>query len=101
MYTDGNLYTFDIQTIQCQATSFLSQQKQFLLFGMNFVIDGSTNTESLYISSDSANSPFRLATIDIDSPEISIITTYEPIFARAELTGTNDGSIRRYTIYNC
>ena len=93
LYTDGNLYTFDVKTGQCQATRFLSQQNEILLFGMNFVIDESTNTENLYISSDSANPPFRLATINIDSLEIYVITTYESIFARSELTGTNDGRL--------
>jgi hypothetical protein len=93
LYTDGNLYTFDINTAQCQTTSFLSQQEQLLLFGMNFVTDESSDTESLYISSDSANPPFRLATIDVDSLEISIINNYQTIYARAELTGTNDGRL--------
>ena len=93
LYTDGNLYTFNIKTSQCQSTSFLSEQEEPILFGMNFAIDGSSGIEKLFISSVSSNPPFRLATIDPNSLEIDIISYYERIYARAELTGTNDGRL--------
>ncbi len=93
LFTDGNLYTFDIKTAQCQSTSYVSQQEEVILFGMNFVIDGPHNTERLYISSDSSNPPYGLATIDVDTLEISVIGYYDTISARGELTGTNDGRL--------
>lgn len=93
LYTDGNLYTFDTNTALCQETSFLAEQTETTLFGMNFVRDQSSDTERLYITSDSSNPPFRLATIDVDSLEISMISSYESINARAELTSTPDGRL--------
>jgi hypothetical protein len=93
LFTDGNLYTFDIQTAQCQTTSYVSQQEGLILFGMNFIKDDSNNNERLYISSDSSDPPYRLGTIDIDTLEISVVAYYNALSARAELAGTNDGRL--------
>jgi hypothetical protein len=93
LFTDGNLYTFDIQTAQCQTTLYVSQQEGLILFGMNFVKDHSNNNERLYISSDSSDPPYRLGTIDIDTLEISVVAYYNALSARAELAGTNDGRL--------
>ncbi|UJR37534.1 hypothetical protein I4U23_030236 [Adineta vaga] len=93
LFTDGNLYTFDVNTVQCQTTSYVSEQEGLILFGMNFAIDKLTNQEKLYLTSDSSNPPYRLATLDINSLEISIIGYYYDLSARAELTGTNDGRL--------
>ncbi|CAF1050878.1 unnamed protein product [Adineta ricciae] len=94
LFTDGNLYTFDVNTRQCQATSYVSGQEGFILFGMNFINDYSTNTELLYITSDTSNPPFRLATLDITILEISIVSYYNSkISARGELTKTLDGRL--------
>lgn len=93
LYTDGNLYTFDTKTSLCQGTSFQTDEIESTLFGMNFVQDESNDIERLYLTSDSSNSPFRLAIMDVDSLEISIISYYESIDARAELTSTSDGRL--------
>ncbi|CAF4026135.1 unnamed protein product [Adineta steineri] len=93
LFTDGSLYTFNVTNVQCQTTTYVAEQEGLILFGMHFATDGSNNNEKLYLSSDSSNPPFRLATLDIDTLEISIIGYYETISARAELTGTNDGKL--------
>jgi hypothetical protein len=94
LFTDGSLYKFDITTAQCQTTSYVSEQEGgLILFGMNFATDGVNGIERLYISSDSSNPPYRLATLDVDTLEISVIGYYDTISARAELTGTNDGRL--------
>ena len=93
LFTDGNLYTFDVTTAHCQTTSYVPEQEGLILFGMNFASDGLTNSETLYLSSDSSNPPYRLATLDIETLEISIVGYYRGISARAELTGTNDGRL--------
>jgi hypothetical protein len=93
LFTDGNLYTFDIKTAQCQTTSFVSDPDEHSLFGMDFATDGLSDNEILYISSDSSNGPYRLATIDLNTLDISVIGYYDTISARAELTGTNDGKL--------
>lgn len=93
LYTDGNLYKFDTKTGQCEQTSFLAEQPEVTLFGMHFARDESNDNERLYIASDSSNPPFRLATIDVDSLDISIISYYQSIYARAELTTTPDGRL--------
>jgi len=93
LFTDGNLYTFDVKTAQCQPTSYLFDQGGIILFGMDFATDGSDNTERLYISTDSSDPPFRLATIDVNTLEISVIGYYDSVYARGELTSTNDGRL--------
>ncbi len=93
LFTDGNLYTFDIKTAQCQNTSYVVDQDEPILFGMYFVLNGSDNTETLYISGDSSDPPCHLATIDLNTFEISIIGYYQITSARSELTGTNDGRL--------
>lgn len=93
LYTDGNLYRFDTKTSQCEQTSFLAGQSEVTLFGMHFARDDSDDNDRLYITSDSSNPPFRLATIDVDSLDISIINYYQSISARAELTTTSDGRL--------
>ncbi|CAF1538465.1 unnamed protein product [Adineta ricciae] len=94
LFTDGNLYTFDVKTRRCQATSYLSGQEGFVLFGMNFINDYSTNTELLYITSDTSNPPYRLATLDINILEITVVSYYNSkISARGELANTLDGRL--------
>jgi hypothetical protein len=93
LFTDGNLYTFDIKTAQCQNTSYITDPDETILFGMYFAPNGSNNTETLYISGDSSDPPYHLATIDLNTFEISIIGYYQIISARAELTSTNDGRL--------
>lgn len=90
LFTDGSLYTFDTKTALCQATSYLSQQEGLILFGMKFILDKSSNTEKLYISSDSSNLPYRLATIDVATLKVSIIGYYNNIIGRGELTSSYD-----------
>jgi hypothetical protein len=93
LFTDGSLYTFDVKTVQCQTTAYVPDQEGLILFGMNFVSDELTESEALYLSSDSSSPPYRLATLDINTLEISVIGYYYSISARAELTGTNDGRL--------
>lgn len=93
LFTNGNLYTFNTTTALCQITSYKSGQKGLILFGMKFITDKSSNTERLYITSDSSNPPYRLATIDIMTLEISITGYYNNIHGRAELTSTYDGKL--------
>jgi hypothetical protein len=94
LFTDGSLYIFDIETAQCQNTSYVSgQEGGLVLFGIHFARDGSSDTERLYISTDSSDTPYRLGTIDIDTLEVSIIGYYYTMSARGELAGTNDGRL--------
>lgn len=93
LFTDGNLYNFDIETAQCQNTSYIPEQDESLLFGMHFAIDELTNTEKLYISGQSVSEPNHLATIDMNTLEVSVIGYYRTLSARAELTASYDGKL--------
>jgi hypothetical protein len=90
VFTDGNLYRFDVKTAKCTGTGFRPGQSGFTTFGMGFSTDAPGGTsEHLFVSGDGLG----LATIDTTSLALTPIANYDALGSRAELTGTGDARL--------
>jgi hypothetical protein len=91
VFTDGNLYRFDVKTAKCTGTGYVPNQGGFSTFGMGFSTDTAGGTsERLYVSGSSGQG---LATIDTTSLTLKAIGGYDALSGRAELTGTGDARL--------
>jgi hypothetical protein len=68
-YHSGELFRIDLTNATCQATSFVVGQHEMKQFGMEFLFDPPTSTESLYLAGGSSitNLASTLATVDMSS----------------------------------
>jgi len=99
VFLDGHLFKVKTSDASCTATSYVPGQSGFTTFGMGFASNfkGSAD-ETLFVSSSSASAmnpatPQRLAKIDLTTLALSVVGTYDKTNARAELTGTGDGTL--------
>ena len=96
-YNDGNLFKVDTATGKCEPTSFVRDQDDMHVFGMGFMFDPATNTDTLYIAggseiSNSTNTPSpQLATISFPKLTVDLVGRVENTMI--ELSGTGDGAL--------
>ena len=94
VFTDGSFHDFDVTTLNCQTLAFSTPPPAgFTNFGMGFATNGTSTSETLYVSSaPPAGSAGTLGKIDPAAMTLTAIGTYA-ITGRAELTGTGDGRL--------
>lgn len=92
-YQDGYLYKVDTTTGKCEATSFAVGQHGLKKFGMGFVFDPATDTDTLYIAGGDGDDrePSTLATVSFPSLEVTPVGRIE--LGLPELSGTGDGQM--------
>ena len=88
IFENGDLYTYNIDSHQCNLTQYIVNQSDIVYFTMAFVKNNLSNSETLYISKN--NNPANvLATIDINTLNLTIIGNYSQLQTNADVTGTN------------
>jgi hypothetical protein len=92
-YQDGQLYKVDTTTGKCEATSFKVGQHGLKQFGMGFVFDPATDTDTLYIAGGEGigQSASTLATVSFPSLVVTPVGRID--IGLPELTGTGDGQM--------
>ncbi len=97
VFSDGNLFQVSTATAACVATGFAVRQQGFFTFGMGFVSDTNGAAERLYVSENEIGNGAQfsrgLATIDLNTFDLSLIAPFSPAIRGAELTGTGDGRL--------
>jgi hypothetical protein len=92
LYGDGNLFQVDTSTAACQATAFQPNQAGVDLFGMGFVFQPTTGTDTLYVAGGTSfGGTSTLATIAFPSLVLSPVGTLT--VGSLELSGTGDGEL--------
>ncbi len=85
-YADNSLYSVDLATLTCSATSYSDRRTGFDSFGMGYATDSAdTWREQLYV----ANS----TTLGVLDPSSGAITTLGRMPSQSELTGNADGEL--------
>jgi hypothetical protein len=95
LHDDGRIYLVDIENgLSCSQTTFTPNQLGFERFGMGFVHDDASDTESLYIaggSEISIGSGFsELGSIDVGTLNVSRVGSFD---GWPELTGNANGEL--------
>ncbi len=101
VFTDGNLWQIDTANASCKSTPYQpsTQGTPFFNFGMGFV--GDQTSETLYVADAtfSANSD-GLASLDVKTTFTrTFIADFEPELPRCELTGTGDGRLFAFCLF--
>ncbi len=92
VYDDGELFTADIASAACTATTSPIDTSSFTpTFGMGFSTDPDGLGETLYLSGDST--PGLLGTLDTTSFVVAPVGPFSSNIGEAELTGTGDGRL--------
>jgi hypothetical protein len=98
LYGDGNLFQVDTSTAACQPTTFQPNQpclnnQDCMTFGMGFVFQPTTGTDTLYVAGGEtvSSGPSTLATIAFPSLVLSPVGTVTAGWP--ELSGTGDGEL--------
>jgi hypothetical protein len=92
LFTSGQLYRVSTATASCKSTNFSPGQEGFSLnFGMGFSANKNDPGEKLYVAS--REEVMRLATIDTNSMELTIVGAFTLPIGEPELTGTADGRL--------
>jgi hypothetical protein len=92
-YRSGHLFRIDTRDASCRSTTFTVGQHGMIVFGMEFLFDPMTSTDTLYVAGgpDLHTSASTLATIDMSS---LVLTPAGPIsIGFLELGATPDGQL--------
>ena len=93
-YHDGHLFKVDTSTGKCEATGFVPDQHDLTSFGMGFVFDPATGTDTLYVAGVSGSVQTTQSTLATIAGPSLVLTPVGPLDAgNAELTGTGDGQL--------
>lgn len=99
VFDDGNLYKVSTADASCEATSFVVGQHGFVTFGLAFSADEDDPGETLFVAEEDGNGPSRgLATIDVNTFELSFIGPFSKKLGPTELTGTGDGRLFGFSV---
>jgi hypothetical protein len=83
-----------VSTLACQNLAFTPNQAGFTTFGMGFATDGTSSSETLYVSDDTSTAmPTALGKIDLSTLKLTEVGPYDATVGWAELTGTGDGRL--------
>jgi streptogramin lyase len=93
LYGDGDLHKVDTKTGACEPTRFVRSQHNITVFGMGFVFDPKTGTDTLYIAGGVGviSTHSTLATVSFPSLTVNPIGTVTA--GTPELAGTGDGEL--------
>jgi hypothetical protein len=96
LHNSGNLYRVSTANASCKPTSFVKGQNGYTpTFGMGFSSNDPDPGETLYVASDFSGDagPERLATIDPQTFDLTVVGPFSEPIGNAELTGTGDAKL--------
>lgn len=94
LYNNGFLFRVSTKTAECTATTYVSGQSNFTLFGMGFATKDLGPAEDLYVAGNSfTGGSLGLATINTTDFILRPVGSFVPAIDQAELTGTGDGRL--------
>ena len=92
----GQLFGVSTATAACTTLPYVGGQDGFETFGMGFVGNVDSGTETLYVAmnTEEADAAPKLAALDVANFRLSMVENISPAsIASAELTGTGDGRL--------
>jgi hypothetical protein len=92
-YQDGNLFKVDTGTGDCKATSFQPNQHGLKVFGMGFVFDPSTGTDTLFIAGGQSVVLGQSTLATVSFPGLVVTPVGTVTEGLPEMTGTGDGQL--------
>jgi len=93
LFDDGNLFKVDTGSGACAKSGFESGQHGFKEFGMGFVFDPATGTDTLYIAGGPSIGTGQSTLATVSFPSLEVTPIGQVTAGDAELTGTGDGEL--------
>jgi hypothetical protein len=95
LFSQGEVFRISTLTASCKPTGFAPGQNGFpTTFGMGFSSNTNDPGETLYVAGDNfSGSATALATIDVNTFNLSVVAPFTQAIGNPELTGTGDGRL--------
>ncbi|MBK6512676.1 MAG: hypothetical protein IPG04_00815 [Polyangiaceae bacterium] len=91
IFSDGHLFTVDVATAACAATSYQPNQQGLSTFGMGFVATTpGSDVEELFVADYFGSG---IAALDTSTLTLGPLRDYDQLYTGAELTGTGDARL--------